>query len=289
MAASARLRLPDGREVVVGAGDLLGRTPAAAACIDDPRIAEAHAVVSLRHGELHLVSLRRALTCGGHSARSVPLRPGLTVTVADELRVVVLAVEPPTARLGLRTTGQPARLLSQLASVVGDPPRIISKLELDADAHLWSTGADWRLRLRGGPPVAVDAGHTFDIAGVRFTLVQVAVAPPARPGPLRVVVQPEVVELHRGGHATVVVAGTGARILAELVACQAPAGWELLARAVWPDSPDLGALRHRWDVALGRLRGRLRDEGVRELLRADGAGQVALELSDDDEVDDRTA
>ena len=74
----------------------------------------------------------------------------------------------------------------------------------------------------------------------------------------------------------------------ELIACQGPTGWEILARAVWPDSPDVAALRHRWDVALGRLRARLREEGVRALLRADGAGQLALELYDGDEVDDRT-
>ena len=55
-----------------------------------------------------------------------------------------------------------------------------------------------------------------------------------------------------------------------------------------PDAASEATLRHRWDVALGRLRARLRELGVRDLVRSDGAGQLALELYDGDQVDDRT-
>ena len=72
MRAVARLLLPDGRDVEVGPGDLIGRTPSAAAVIDDPRIAEAHAFVSLRHGELHLLSLRRMVVVAGKPRSSGP-------------------------------------------------------------------------------------------------------------------------------------------------------------------------------------------------------------------------
>lgn len=297
MRATATLRLPDGRQVEVGPGDLIGRTPSAAAVIDDPRVSEAHAFVSLRHGELHLLSLRRLLVVNGKPMNDAVLRPGLIVVLADELSLTVVDVATPSELLGIRAPGQPIRMLSQVASVVGVPPRIVGKVELDAHAHLWSIGLAWRVRLRDREAVELAAGDSFEVAGVRFTLVPV---PIGQAGPsatmaggalvesIRIVAFYDTVQLHRRNRECVTIGGTGARILSELIACQGPTSWEILARAVWPDSPDLAALRHRWDVALGRLRGRLREEGVRELLRADGAGQLALELYDGDEVDDRT-
>ncbi len=297
MRATALLRLPDGREVEVGPGDLIGRTPSAAAVIDDPRVSEAHAFVSLRHGELHLLSLRRLLVIGGKPMNDAVLRPGLVVVLADELSLTVVNVVTPLELLGIRAQGQPIRLLSQVASVVGVPPRIVGKVELDAHAHLWSIGLAWRVRLRDHDAVELKAGDSFEVAGVRFTLVPVPIGQ-AEPSAtvagcgiveaIRIVAFYDTVQLHRCNRAVITLGGTGARILSELIACQGPTGWEVLARAVWPDSPDVAALRHRWDVALGRLRARLRDDGVRELLRADGAGQLALELYDGDEVDDRT-
>jgi hypothetical protein len=297
MRATALLRLPDGREVEVGPGDLIGRTPSAAAVIDDPRVSEAHAFVSLRHGELHLLSLRRLLVVGGKALNDAVLRPGLVVVLADELSLIVVDVVTPSELLGIRAHGQPIRLLSQVASVVGTPPRVVGKVELDAHAQLWSIGLAWRVRLRDREAVELAPGDSFEVAGVRFTLVPV---PIGQAGPsatmaggaivetLRIVAFYDTVQIHRRNREVVTIGGTGARILSELIACQGPTGWEILARAVWPDSPDVAALRHRWDVALGRLRARLREEGVRELLRADGAGQLALELYDGDEVDDRT-
>ena len=265
--------------------------------IDDPRVSEAHAFVSLRHGELHLLSLRRLLIIGGKPMNDAVLRPGLIVVLADELTLTVVAVETPSELLGIRAPGQPTRVLSQVASVVGLPPRVVGKVELDAHAQLWSIGDAWRVRRRDHDAVEVRAGDSFDAGGVRFTLVAV---PIGQAGPLatmaggaivesiRIVAFYDTVQLHRRNREVITIGGTGARILSELIACQGPTSWEILARAVWPDSPDVAALRHRWDVALGRLRSRLRDDGVRELLRADGTGQLALELYDGDEVDDRT-
>ena len=48
MRASVRLRLPDGTIETLYAGDLIGRTWAAALRLDDPDVSEAHAMVSLR-------------------------------------------------------------------------------------------------------------------------------------------------------------------------------------------------------------------------------------------------
>lgn len=297
MRVHARLRLPDGREVEIGPGELVGRTPHAAAMIDDPRVAEAHAIVSLRHGALHLLALRRMVTAGGRPCHDVVLQPGVVVQLADGVPLTVLEVVPPSHVLGLAAPGQPVRLLAPVVSLVGTPPRVLGKPELDAHAQLWSIGPGWRLQLAGGAPRSVQAGDAFEVAGVRCSLVAVP-NDPGRPPPttlggvtrdaLRVVVLGETVQLHRHEHEVLTIAGTGARIVAELVRCQGATAWEILARAVWPEASGVLTLRHRWDVALGRLRTRLRDEGVRELLRADGAGQLALELHEGDIVDDRT-
>ncbi|MBK7070990.1 MAG: hypothetical protein IPH44_01705 [Myxococcales bacterium] len=297
MRTCATLRLPDGSSVEVGPGDLLGRTPTAAAMIDDPRVSEAHAFCSLRHGELHLLSLRRLLVVGGKPVNDVVLRPGITIGIADELTLTVVAVVTPEALLGVRAPGQPTRILSQVASIIGTPPRIVPRVERDAAAALWSIGDSWRLRLRGRPQERVGPGDSFEVDGVTFTLTTVpigqagpsaTVAGGATAEPLRLVAFYDTVQIHRRNREIATVGGTGARILSELVACQGPTGWEVLARGVWTDEADAVALRHRWDVALGRLRARLRELGVRDLVRSDGAGQLALELYDGDQVDDRT-
>lgn len=297
MRTCATLRLPDGTAVEVGPGDLVGRTPTAAAVIDDPRVSEAHAFVSLRHGELHLLSLRRLLVVGGKPVNDVVLRPGLAIGLADELVLSVEAVQTPAWLLGVRAAGQPTRILSQVASIVGAPPRVVARVEPDALASIWSIGDAWRLRLRGRPPRDVGPGDGFEIGDVTFTLVEVpigqagpmaTVAGGATAEPLRLVAFYDSVQVHRRNRELATIGGTGARILSELVACQGPTGWEVLARGVWRDEADVVALRHRWDVALGRLRARLRELGVRDLVRSDGAGQLALELYDGDQVDDRT-
>lgn len=297
MRTCATLRLPDGTAVEVGPGDLVGRTPTAAAVIDDPRVSEAHGFVSLRHGELHLLSLRRLLVVGGKPVNDVVLRPGLSIGLADELAVHVLAVQTPAWLLGIRAPGQATRILSQVASVIGAPPRVVPRVEPDALATLWSSGDAWRLRVRGRDARDVGPGDGFEVGDVRFALVAVpigqagptaTVAGGATAEPLRLVAYYDTVQVHRRNRELATISGTGARILSELVACQGPTGWEVLARGVWRDEADVVALRHRWDVALGRLRARLRELGVRDLVRSDGAGQLALELYDGDQVDDRT-
>lgn len=292
----ATLRMPDGRLVEVGPGALIGRTPAATAVIDDPRVSEAHAFVSLRQGELHLLSLRRLLTVANRPVDDVVLRRGLVIAVADELTLEVVDVVTPTELLALAADGHPTRLLSQVASIVDDPPRVVARVEVDAHVQLWSVGDAWRLRRKGGPVSAVGPGDRIAVGGVEFRLVTVpidhagptATVAGATADPVRVVAYYDTVQIHRRNRPIVTLSGTNARIMSELVACHGPTGWEVLARGVWTDEADAGALRHRWDVALGRLRARLRELGVRELVRSDGSGQLALELYEGDRVDDRT-
>ncbi len=295
MRAVVVMRTPDGVERTVSHGDLIGRTPGAAVLIDDPRISEAHAIVSLRRGRLHLLSLRRLLGVGGRSVSDVALKAGMTIGLADELVLEIVRVELPEMVTGLRAPGLGTRILPQVASIVGTPPRLVGRFEPEARAHLWCTDNEWRLQFGRSRRTVVPGDH-FDIDGVRFTLTTVAIDDAGPPTTiagsaverLRLVAFYDNVQIHRRNREVVTLGGTGARILSELIACGGPTNWEVLASAIWPGEPVDLALRHRWDVALGRVRTKLRETGVRDLLRADGSGSLALELHDGDEVDDRT-
>jgi pSer/pThr/pTyr-binding forkhead associated (FHA) protein len=70
-----RLTLPDGSVRELEHGDLIGRLWSAALVIDDPRISEAHALVSLREGGFWLLSLRRKIAVGGRPVSEVRLEP----------------------------------------------------------------------------------------------------------------------------------------------------------------------------------------------------------------------
>ena len=98
----------------------------------------------------------------------------------------------------------------------------------------------------------------------------------------------ETAQVQAGDSPPVTFAGVHARILSELALLGGPAGWEVVAREVWPDEEDAWVLRKRWDVNLGRIRGRLREGGVRtDLVRAAGTGQVELVLRRGDVLEDR--
>ncbi len=283
-------------EHVVGHGDLIGRTPTAAVVVDDPRVSEAHAIVSLRKGELHLLSLRRMVLVEGAPVADVVLSPGLVITLADELAITVGEVVTPAEVLGVALPSGEALVLPQVASLTTSPPRLHARLVPDAPATIWSTGDAWKARTAAGV-VTVEPGLTLDVAGARFRFVLVPIARAgaastegtgAVAAPIRMVAFYDAVQIFQRGRKVHTVSGTGARLLSELVAHDGPTHWEVLAREIWPDEADALQLRHRWDVTLARLRARLRAAGIRQLFQADGSGQLALELYAGDLVEDRT-
>lgn len=285
-----------GEDHVIGHGDLIGRTPTAAIVIDDPRVSEAHAIVSVRAGELHLLSLRRLVVANGAPASEVRLVPGLVIVLADELELVVREVVEPVHVLAIAMPSGERQVLPQVASITTDPPRLHGRLVPEARGLVWSTGDTWRLRV-ADETRTIEPGDeiTIDGATFRFELLplgQTGVATTDSDGavgvPLRLVAFYDSVQIFQRGRKVHVLGGMGARILSELVACDGPTHWEVIAREVWPDEVEALPLRHRWDVALGRLRARLRHAGVRELVKMDGTGQIALETYPGDAVEDRT-
>lgn len=278
-------------------GDLIGRSASAALVIDDPRISEAHAMISLRRGELYLLSLRRLVAVRGRAVSEVLLKAGETIELAPGISLIVALVAQPSQVAALRSRALGIRPLGQVASIVIGPPlRIVARFVPDAAAHLWTIGkGEWRLRVGDGKPRVLELGASFTVGGVELTLCEseLATAEPTQAGgheaPLRIVAHYDGVELHRSNRPVVTIGGIGARIISELVAFGGPVDWEVAAREIWRDETSQLDLRRRWDVALSRLRARLREAGIRaDLLRSDGVGQLQLVLGEGDQVHDRT-
>lgn len=296
MNASVRFRLANGLIETLYAGDLIGRTWAAALRLDDPDISEAHAMVSLRGEKLWLLSLRRRFSVGGKATDAVSLTPGLRVRLAPAVEVEVDSVTLPEAVLGLEGPGLPTQALPGTCSLVFDPhPRLMPGAVAEAKAVFWATDGRWRFRLSGGDASDLAVGGVVNAAGTVFRVVAITLATagqsPTRAdelGPLRIVASYDTVQLHRADGTVVVLAGQLARVVSELATVQQPMAWEDLARPHWQHIDDRDALRRRWDGLLGRLRERLREVGVRtDLVASTRIGLVELVLRDGDVVVDR--
>ena len=305
MRALTHLRAPDDTLWTLGHGDFIGRLPTAALCIDDGRISEAHAMVSLRGGELKLLSLRGIFAVDGVPTREVVLRPGLDIALAPNLFIEVIDVELPDFLLALEAPGLPRQVLTGATSVMAAPRlSLVTTYREDAAAQVWNHGEGWRLRLAGAATRDLHPNDTFAVGPHVLSAVAVALHGtgdvPTHSGaalslPLRIVASFDTVHLHRQRdpgatpEPPLTLDGIAARIVSELVAVQGPVAWEVVAGEVWSDEGDRVQLRRKWDVSLARLRQKLRAGGVRsDLVRAGGTGTVELLLYPGDTTDDRT-
>lgn len=297
MLARAIVRDPAGREFDLGHGDLVGRLATAALPLDDGRISEAHAMVSLREGQLQLLPLRGALAVGRDNVPHVALAPGLRVTLAPGVALDVVEVWLPDAVLGVEAPSLPRQILPSVASLLAEPAlRLVRGWREGAPVHLWNDGAAWTLRTAQGtrPVAAGDVVHV-GVHVVRFVELPLGEAGRSATrqrldAPLRVVAHYDHVQIHRDGRTALVLGGRPARLIGELVACECPVGWEALAAALWPEAADdAPLLRSRLDVVLSRIRGKLRAAGIRaDLVSTDGAGTVSLVLGAADRVEDHS-
>ncbi len=293
----ARIRTPDGRTVALGHGDLVGRLDAAALHLSDPRVSEAHAMVSLRGATLKLLALRGRLGVEGRRVSEVVLEPGLVVQLAQDLALEVVEVCLPERLVAVRWGGAEARVLAGVASLFGPAPcELRTGFHEAAIAYVWAGDGSVRLRRRGGADRTLVPGEREEVAGVALEVVwlaleahgaQVTTAKGAVGAPLELVTRYESATLYRPDEPALTVTGVSARILSELVAFGAPVTWETLARELWPHEVEPAQLRARWDVNLGRLRRKLAEARVRtDLVSHDGRGNVLLVLEREDVVRD---
>lgn len=183
--ALATLRLPDGTTRTLAPGELIGRLWSAAIQIDDPRVSEGHAMLSLRGGELWLLALRRRLALDGRSLAELRLEVGQRIALAQGLEVVVEAIELPTAVLGLEAPGLPPTMLPGVCSLQVRPQIVLSaRHEPGAACRIWDSGDGWR-RTEGDRVVPLAPGDTWSVEGVPLRVVRMALSG-AGPSPTRV-------------------------------------------------------------------------------------------------------
>lgn len=290
------IRLPDNSVVALGHGDLIGRVWTAALVLDDPRVSEGHAMISVRGGELWILALRRRIAIDGRNVGEERLRAGQAIELAERLVLHVERVELPREVFAVEADGLPAVALPAVAALRGRPrPSIAGRHDPDAPCGIWTTGEGWK-RAMDGTTTPLQIGDIWQVEGVTFRAVALALGgggvtrlTGGVDPPLRIVVAFDTAQVQRGEDPPVLFAGQAARVLSELVALGGPAAWDVVARELWPDEPDEYLLRKKWDVVLGRLRARLREGRIRvDLVRAAGTGQVELLLRPGDVVEDRS-
>ena len=89
------MRLPDGGRRDLGPGDIIGRMPTAALVLDDARVSEAHALITLRAGELRLLPLRGRCAVDGELVNEATLEPDMVIEPAPGLELLIEDVHLP--------------------------------------------------------------------------------------------------------------------------------------------------------------------------------------------------
>ena len=295
-------RLHTGELIKATPGAILGRLSSASVRIDDPRVSEAHALVSLRGSELKLLSLRGGLRVDGRKEADVVLQAGQLVALSRGVSLVVVAVELPSTMLALqirsqgRAFGGPVELTRSVYSVLSQPePAIVPRFHQAAPAHVWNTADGWCMRLRGQERAQIASGDRWEVAG--FTIEAISLSLPEagmtetvmseRPyTTMRIVDRDGTIHLHPEHKPSVVLNGKPAQIISELICMEVLAPWYVVAGEIWPKTRDLKVLRRNWDQCLNRLRRKLRSQGIRDnLVHADGTGNIELFLLPGDEIE----
>lgn len=295
-------RLPDETLIKAPPGAILGRLSSATVRIDDPRVSEAHALVSLRGSELKLLSLRGGLRVDGQKAADVPLAAGQQVQLARGVTLQVVAVNLPNAIIALqivsmgRPFGEQVQLTRSVYSIVPQPePAIEPRFVQGAPAHVWNTSDGWCIRLAGQERSQIEPGGSWEVAGftVRAEVVplpeagisETIVSDRAYPT-LQIIDRDGTIHVHREDQPSLILNGKPAQIISELIMMEVLAPWYVVAGEIWPRTSDTKVLRRNWDQCLNRLRRKLRDAGIRDnLVHADGTGNIELFLLPGDTVE----
>ncbi|MEO0600225.1 MAG: hypothetical protein AAF211_02260, partial [Myxococcota bacterium] len=264
------------------------------------RVSEAHAMVSLRGGQLKLLALRGRLAIDTEPLTELVLEPGLDVRLAKGVSLGVSGVDLPDHALAIEGSGLPRTVLeAQSASLLVDGPPVLQPGFVDgAAAYLWSDGEGYVVRVGDAAARRLADGVRWRVGDLELSTVKVGLDRIASSStrlqgrlhpPLRIVVRFDTASVQREGHPAVGLGGMSARIVSELVALDGPVHWSALASEIWRELTDELPLRRRWDRNLARLRAKLREAGVRpDLIRSDGSGMVELFLYDGDTAVDRT-
>lgn len=296
----------DGSRVTVHPGHVIGRLAHAGVVIADPRVSEAHALVSLRCRSLRLLALRGALTVRGCDVDAVTLEPGVQVELADGLSLTVEKVTLPTHGLVLCgiAPGSVALGASTYSLLLAEGPgprslRVVAGFVSDAAGHLWYSASRMWIRPRDQDAEPLEIGGRWTIEGCTLEVVRMPLdgthetriepGGPIEQTSLVLVARYVTAHVYRGS-GTSVITGKPANLVSELVRFGGkPVPWMLVSRQIWGEGSDRESLRRNFDTTLARLRRQLRELAIREdLVGLDGAGNVELVLYPGDRMVDES-
>lgn len=295
-----RLRLPDGRTLTVGAGGVIGRLATASCRIEDPRVSEIHALVSLRGRRLKLLAMNAGVQVDGEPVREATLTAGQHIALVPGLDLDVVEVVLPERVLALALPGgEVAELFAPVHCLVGKADlELVAGFWPEAVARVWTNGQGWSIDVPGHPPEELRPGRSYafpqgtvEVVSVRMDAAGVAATRQSgwERVPMEIVVRYTTVHIRPEGRPPFVVDGLAATLISELGVMGCPARWETVAASLWKGRADAEGLRPGWDQLRRRLRETLRESGIRDdLVRIDGRGNVELYLLPGDRLIDET-
>jgi len=282
----ARLRAGDDHADLFP-GCTIGRSWRSDLVVNDARVSEVHAYVTLRAGALKLRRLGGNLWVHGMPVEAATLRPGLTIALAEGLKLDVVDVMlPDTLPMLVVNRGFETPLTGEPIWV--GPGGVQARPEEGAVA-CWSVDEDWFAgpdASRLGPEITVVDGLELQVRQVpRRDAELPATRARGLYAPMSLTARYDVVQLAQQGRPALVISGMPARLVSELAVLSAPAPWQVVAGELWPNADDELRLRRRWDKTLASLRGKLRAAGIRpDLVRSTG-GMISLVLLAEDHLE----
>lgn len=173
------LRTPAGLVVELGPGDMIGRSERAALCLSEPHISEAHAMVSLRGGELRLLALRGRFSVDGKATSQVALQRGQRIVLASRTALEIVDVRLPTEVLAIASEDFGPHIFASVTSLrVPGPssdvsaPTFVTGFVPDADAVFWTLGDRLHVRIADAPARELCAGDELAVGPHRFSIVR---------------------------------------------------------------------------------------------------------------------
>lgn len=265
-------------------GCIIGRSWRSDLVVNDPRVSEVHAVVSLRGGSLKLRRLGGNLRLFGMPIEAAVLRPGQRIALADDLEILVDDIILPEQL--------PAIQIGDADPIPLDGPRVwvkngtVHSRPTSGAIEIWAVDEDWFV---GSPNRPLTEPVPFEGQWLRMVYLkrEDAEVPSTRARqlyqPLQILARYDTVQLRQADQPVLVLSGNPARLITELAEMGSPVSWRVVAGELWPAQPT-EVLRRRWDKCLASLRGKLRAARIRpDLVRSTG-GQVSLVLLGEDDL-----